>query len=265
VPAKLNQLNKIKVGIVNYLNTKPLIYGIQQSPVADRLLLIEDYPANVARMLMEGTIDVGLVPVAVIPHLKEHHIITDYCIGCAGAVASVGIFSEVPVEKIEKLLLDYQSRTSVALAKVLLKKYWKIEPELVDTSGLAGADYRASIKGATAGVVIGDRALEQRKVSTYMYDLGEAWIDFTGLPFVFAAWVSNKPLPPDFISEFNAANKGGLQHIETVVAENPYPVFDLHKYYTEHISYELTEEKRKGLEMFLSFVSEERVVIKSAI
>jgi chorismate dehydratase len=225
--------------------------------VAGQLLLIEDYPANVARMLMEGTIDVGLVPVAVIPHLKEHHIITDYCIGCTGAVASVGIFSEVPIEKIEKLLLDYQSRTSVALAKVLLKKYWKIEPELVDTR----ADYRASIKGATAGVVIGDRALEQRKVSPYMYDLGEAWINFSGLPFVFAAWVSNKPLPEDFINDFNAANKLGLEQIDRAVADNPFPVFDLHAYYTRHISYELTPEKRKGLHQFLSFVTEERSVV----
>lgn len=248
--AKLNQLNKIKVGIVNYLNTKPLIYGIQRAPVADKILLIEDYPANVARMLIEGTIDVGLVPVAVVPQLKEHHIITDYCIGCTGPVASVAVFSEVPIEKVEKVLLDYQSRTSVALAKVLLRKFWKIEPELVDTR----SDYRASIKGTTAGVVIGDRALEQRKVSPYIYDLGEAWIEMTGLHFVFAAWVSNKPLPDDFIAEFNAANKLGLQHIDDAVAENPYTVFDLHSYYTEHISYELTAGKRKGLDKFLSML-----------
>lgn len=259
VPAKLIQLNKIKVGIVNYLNTKPLIYGIQQAAVAERLLLIEDYPANVARMLVEGTIDVGLVPVAVIPHLKEHHIITDYCIGCTGPVASVAIFSEVPIENIEKVLLDYQSRTSVALAKVLLRKYWKIEPELIDTR----SDYRAAIKGTTAAVVIGDRALEQRKVSPYIYDLGEAWIDFTGLPFVFAAWVSNKPLPQDFITDFNTANKEGLQHIEQAVAENPFPVFDLHAYYTKHISYELTPEKRKGLEKFLSFLTAEQKTQKA--
>jgi chorismate dehydratase len=251
VPAKLNQLNKIKVGIVNYLNTKPLIFGIQHAPVANELLLIEDYPANVARMLMEGTIDVGLVPVAVIPHLKEHHIITDFCIGCTGPVASVAIFSEVPIEKVEKVLLDYQSRTSVALAKVLLRKYWKIEPQLVDTK----SDYRASIKGTTAGVVIGDRALEQRKVSTYLYDLGAAWIDFTGLPFVFAAWVSNKPLPADFITAFNAANKLGLENIDRAVAENPYSIYDLQTYYRQNISYELTDEKRKGLDKFLSFLT----------
>jgi chorismate dehydratase len=258
VPAKLNQLNKIKVGIVNYLNTKPLIFGIQHAPVVNDLLLIEDYPSNIARMLVEGTIDVGLVPVAVIPHLKEHHIITDYCIGCEGPVASVAIFSEVPMEKIEKVLLDYQSRTSVALAKVLLRKYWNIEPELIDTK----EDYRAQIKGTTAGVVIGDRALQQRKVSPYIYDLGEAWIQMTGLPFVFAAWVSNKQLPAGFIEAFNEANKMGLQHIETTVEQNPYTIFDLRQYWTEHISYELTPNKRKGLDKFLSFLHAERAAQK---
>jgi len=244
-------LEKIKVGIVNYLNTKPLVYGIQHSAVTEQLILVEDYPANVARMLVEGSIDVGLVPVAVIPHLKEHHIISDYCIGCTGPVASVAIFSEVPIHDIQTVLLDYQSRSSVALAKVLMREYWQIHPQLSDTK----SDYRSLIKGTTAGVVIGDRALQQRKTSKYIYDLGEAWIQYTGLHFVFAAWVSNKPLPDNFISEFNAANKLGLQHIDEVVAENPFPYFDLYQYYTKHISYELTPEKRKGLEKFLSFLT----------
>lgn len=249
-PAKLIQLDKIKIGIVNYLNTKPLLYGIQHSPVSEDIILIEDYPANIARMLVEGSIDAGLVPVAVIPHLNEYHIVADYCIGCDGAVASVALFSQAPVEAVQKVLLDYQSRTSVALAKVLMKEYWKITPQLADTK----SDYRSLIKGTTAGVVIGDRALEQRKVSEYVYDLGQAWKELTGLPFVFAAWISNKPLPDDFIAAFNAANKLGLEHIDEVVAENPYPVFDLHQYYTRYIRYELDEEKRKGLDKFLSFL-----------
>lgn len=227
------------------------MYGIQHSPVSDRLILIEDYPSNVARLLLDGSIDVGLVPVAVIPHLREYHIVTDYCIGCTGPVASVALFSEVPVNQVQQVLLDYQSRTSVALAKILMREYWQIQPTVTDTK----SDYRSHIKGATAGLVIGDRALEQRKVSPYIYDLGEAWKEFTGLPFVFAAWVSNKPLPENFVHEFNAANKLGLENIETVVAENPYPIFDLHSYYTEHISYGLTDEKRMGLELFISLLN----------
>jgi len=84
---------KIRIGAVSYLNTKPLIYGLSRHPVAAEIELIVDYPAHIARMLMQGQIDVGLVPVAIIPELEESHIITDYCIGCNGAVDSVSLFS----------------------------------------------------------------------------------------------------------------------------------------------------------------------------
>jgi chorismate dehydratase len=249
-PAKLNQLDKIKVGIVNYLNTRPLLYGIRNSAVSEQIELTEDHPANIARLLVDGSIDMGLVPVAVIPHLNEYYINTDYCIGADGAVASVALFSQVEVQQVQKVLLDYQSRTSVALARVLMREYWKIQPQLADTK----SDYRPMIKGTTAGVVIGDRALEQRRVSEYIYDLGAAWKDLTGLPFVFAAWISNKPLPADFIAAFNEANKLGVDNIEKVVAETPYPVFDLHQYYTKYIRYELDADKKLGLERFLQYL-----------
>jgi chorismate dehydratase len=240
-------LNKIRVGAVSYLNTKPLLYGLKRSGLMDRIELVEEYPARIAAMLVNDQIDVGLVPVAIIPLLKEPHIITDYCIGTEGEVASVALFSEVPVEKITTVLLDYQSRTSVNLARILLKEYWKKEVELVD----AKEDFRSAIKGTTAGIVIGDRALEQRKQSPYVYDLGTAWKAHTGLPFVFAAWVANKELGEDFEDAFNRANAYGVSHIAEVVAENEYPVYDLTKYYTENISYQLTENKRKALELFL--------------
>ena len=247
MPPKLDHLKKIRVAAVNYLNTKPLLYGIKRSAVYNEIELLEDYPANVAQMIMDGTADVGLIPVAVIPKLAESHIITDYCIGCNGPVASVCIFSEVPIEKVEKVFLDYQSRTSVMLAKVLLKEYWKSNAELIDASG---EDFRSQINGTTAGLVIGDRALAQRQYSTYIYDLGEAWKDHTGLPFVFAAWVSNKKLPQEFINEFNVANGLGFQHLEEVIGENPYAFYDLSVYYNQNISYNLDPLKQQGLQIF---------------
>jgi chorismate dehydratase len=198
-------------------------------------------------MLLDNDIDVGLVPVAILPKMKEHYIISDYCIGSVGKVASVCLFTEVPLEKIEKVLLDYQSRTSVALIKVLIKEFWKIEVVFENTSG----NYQSKIAGTTAGLVIGDRALEQRKVSPFIYDLGEEWEKFTGLPFVFAAWISNKKLDDNFIDEFNKANAFGLNRIEEVVKENPFPIFDLAYYYSDCISFKLDENKKKGLELFL--------------
>jgi chorismate dehydratase len=240
---------KIRVGAVSYLNTKPLLYGIRHSnSLMQQIEITEDYPAKVAQQLIDGTIDVGLVPVAIIPRLQEHFIITDYCIGTTGEVASVCLFSDVPLEDVTKVLLDYQSRTSVALTKLLLKNYWNTNPELED----ANTDFRSSIKGTTAGVVIGDRAFEQRLQSKYMYDLGLAWKAYTGLPFVFAAWVANKPLPNDFIETFNDANAEGLRHLDEVIAGLQSPHYDLKKYYTQNISYNLDEKKRKGLKRFLA-------------
>jgi len=213
--------------------------------------LIIDYPARIAAMLLKDEIDMGLVPVAVLPFLGEYHINGNYCIGSDGDVASVCMFSETKIEKIEKVLLDYQSRTSVALARVLLKEYWKISPELVD----AEKDFRVHIRGTTAGVVIGDRALEQRQISPYVYDLAGAWKSLTGLPFVFAAWISNKRLDPGFIEEFDEANRQGILAIDKVVAETPFSIFNLKDYYTSHLGYRLDDAKRRGLEKFLSYIS----------
>lgn len=245
---KLNQLKKIKVGIVNYLNTRPMLYGIEDSDVMEEMELIRDYPANVAKSLLEGTIDMGLVPVAIIPRMKEYYINTDYCIGCDGEVASVCIHSEVPIDQVKRVLLDYQSRTSVNLAKVLLREYFKIQPELVQ----AGENYQLEIKDDTAGVVIGDRSLRQRNISKYTYDLGAAWKAHTGLPFVFAAWISNKPIDPGFIERFNEANGIGMKHIQEIVNGIDFPDYDLKKYYEENIRYNLDERKLQALDLFLS-------------
>jgi chorismate dehydratase len=214
------------------------------------LELSADYPAKIAQQLIDGEVDVALVPVATIPKLKEYHIVSDFCIGAEGAVASVCLFSEVPLNEIKRIYLDYQSRTSVALLKVLVREHWKLDVELIDTTG----DYQDKIKGTDAGLVIGDRALEQRHVSPYIYDLAEHWMRFTSLPFVFAAWISNKPLPAEFIQQFNNANSLGIHNIPAVVAENPYPLYDLTTYYTQNISYPLTPSKRQGLQRFLSYL-----------
>lgn len=238
---------KIRVGAVNYLNTKPLIYGFEKGAMKDEIYLLLDHPANIGRMLLEDKIDIGLVPVAVLPAMKEYFIVSDYCIGCDGEVASVCLFSEVPLSEIERVLLDYQSQTSAALLKILIKEHWGISPALLETV----EDYRQQIKGTTAGLIIGDRALEQRKISKFKYDLGFEWKQLTGLPFVFAAWISNKQMPEEFIRSFNKANETGLQHLKDVVRENHYPFFDLKEYYTAYIRYLLSTDARKGLDTFI--------------
>lgn len=241
-------MGKIRVAAVSYLNTKPLLYGIERHPVRDEIELIVDYPAKIAQMLIDDEVDIGLIPVAATLKLKEWHTVSDYCIGANGPVASVCIFSEMPIDEIETVYLDYQSRTSVNLAKVLLKEYWKKDVVFLDAKG---EDFRQKIVGSTAGVIIGDRALEQRQHSTYIYDLAEAWKLHTGLPFVFAAWIANKKLPSAFERLFNEANSIGFDHIDDIVKQNPFEAFDLKNYYTKCIDYNLDETKRKAMQLFL--------------
>jgi chorismate dehydratase len=244
---------KLKVGIVSYLNTKPLLYGLQLPPVNGQIELIEDHPAHLAEMLVKDEIDLGLIPIAAISQLNEYFIVGDYCIGTEGEIASVGLFSEVPINKIKKVYLDYQSRSSVALLKWLMKEYWGIYPKIIQAED---EGYREKIAGTTAGLVIGNRAFEQRRLSTFIYDLGTEWKKITGLPFVFAAWVSKKKLPDDFIEMFNKANAEGLRHIDEIISETPFELYDLKKYYTLHVSYLFDERKRNGMELFLRYISE---------
>lgn len=248
---------KIRVGAVSYLNTKPLIYGFECGMMTETVDLKIDFPSKIASMLLEDKIDIGLVPVAIIPEIQEYYIISDYCIGCDGEVASVCLFSDVPLGKIEKILLDYQSRTSVELLKILIKQFWKIEPVLEETEG----EYQSKIGGTTAALIIGDRALEQRKVSPYIFDLGLEWKKFTGLPFVFAAWISNKKLDKGFINSFNEVNGVGLSKIETIVKDNPFSKFNLNDYYTKYISFQLNEKKQEALNLFLNKISSGSLIV----
>ena len=241
------------MGAVSYLNTKPLIYGFEKGMMKEEVELVMDYPANIASMLLKDEIDIGLVPVAILPALKEYYLISDYCIACDGEVASVCLLSEVPVNEIQTVLLDYQSKTSVALLKILLKEHWNIKPKMVE----AQKGYELSISGTTAGLVIGDRALEQRNKSKYCYDLGQAWKELTGLPFVFAVWVSNKSMDKQFIEKFNMTNDLGITHIEEVIKLSNFLSFDLKLYYTKYIKYIIDNKKQNGLNEFLNRIEKQ--------
>jgi chorismate dehydratase len=241
-----------RIGAVSYLNTRPLLLGLAHEGFKNRIDLVKSYPAKIAQDLLSGQIDIGLVPVAIIPQLTHPHIISNYVIGTNGAVASVALFSQVPIDEIKSIYLDYQSRTSVQLLKILLAQFWKKEVEfLAATEG-----YIDQISGTTAGLIIGDRALDNLNKFPYMYDLGLAWKQHTGLPFVFAAWVANQPIPAEFMAAFDAANGYGVARLEEVISLIPAneQVYDLHKYYTENISYVYDEEKKLGLNAFLNLI-----------
>ncbi len=229
------------------MNTKPFIYGLQNGPIKDEIELLLDYPSNLVKMLQSDQIDIGLVPVGALPSLGEYHIISDYCIGTEGEVASVAVFSEVPMEQIEQVYLDYQSRTSVLLCRLLFEKHWKKNVQFIDAKDEA---YINSIKGTTAGLIIGDRALMNYNRYKYVYDLGLGWKEMTGLPFVFAVWVSLKKLLPQQVGQFGASLGKGISNIDLVELA-PIATYDLKRYLNENLSYLLDNKKRHALDNFI--------------
>lgn len=251
-------MNHLKVTAVSYLNTKPLLYGILRSPLARKINLSLDIPAVCAARLRSGEADLGLVPVGALPELPEWHLVSDYCIGAEGAVNTVALFSEVPLEEVEAIYLDHHSRTSAALTRLLLEQYWQYNPRLLE----AHPGYIEKIKGRTAGLVIGDRTIGLHDRFPYVYDLGEAWTEHTGLPFVFAAWVSRRPLEESFVQEFNEALNKGIRHIPELkyLLPSPHPAFDLEHYFTHYISYHLDAPKRRAMDIFLRWLQEDGTV-----
>ena len=245
----------IRISVVSYLNSKPFIYGLKNGKFNSDVDIQEDIPSVCAEKLLSGKADIGLVPVAILPALNEYKIISDYCIGANGKVNSVLLLSEVPLQDIKTILLDYQSRTSVLLARVLAKKFWNIQPDWMSTSN----DYEKDISGNTAGVIIGDRALILKRNFSYVYDLSEEWKKFTGLPFVFACWVSVRKLDEKFISEFNTALENGLRKINEIAKKEKLINLSeetIRKYLIECIDYRLDEKKKTAMNSFLEMISE---------
>jgi len=246
-------MDKIKISAVSYLNTKPFIFGIRNSALFPSVTLTLDNPSDCAQKLMNGESDIGLVPSGVLKSLHTSKIIPGFCIGATGKVGSVLLLSEVPLNKIETILLDYQSKTSVKLVKIISADHWKISPGFSEAS----PGYEHEINGSVAGVVIGDRALQLKHRFNYVYDLSLAWYEHTGLPFVFACWVSNGRADEEFISSFVNALAVGVQSIDEMLQSESQITKDFpgaENYLKNQVEYILDNEKRKGLDLFLSMI-----------
>ncbi len=241
------------ISVVSYLNSLPFISGLEKLSKTERIILSKDIPSECARKLLTGEADIGLVPVAVIPQLKEYHIISDYCIGAFKEVQSVMLYSHVPLKEIKTILLDHHSRTSAMLIQLLAKEHWKISLQFIHD-----ADTNEKIiEGKTAALVIGDRALAMQGKFPFQFDLATAWFEMTGLPFVFACWVSNRKLEDDFVSRFNEALKSGVESRNRLSLENYSPELSpavKSKYLNNIICYELNDEMKAGMKRFLEII-----------
>lgn len=230
----------IKIGNVSYVNSYPFQYGLDSNSDFEIFKLV---PSAIANALENDEIDVGLVPLAAFIQHKNWVLLSDFCIGAMGEVKTVLLLSKKQISEVKTICFDLESRSSNMLTKVLCKNYWKINPN------------EAPLKNADACVMIGDKAFQDYSEEyKYRYDLSQEWYNYAKLPFVFAVWVSNKPLFKDDVRKLNDALQFGVEHIDESIEKykssmkiSPETAKD---YLTQNISYPLDDEKRKAIELF---------------
>jgi chorismate dehydratase len=248
--------DKIRISAVKYANTYPFLYGLTATGFDKKVILSTDHPADCAARLINGDADIGLIPVAALPSLKEYYIITDYCLGAYGKVKTVLLLSNCPFNEIQTINLDYRSRSSVNLARILAKNFWKREFAWKSTSDKFNF---INIPGNEGVVLIGDQCFEFQDRFRFRADLAEEWYKFTGLPFTFACWTANKKLDEGFISEFNVALRTGVTDIPAVIKKYGTTGIirgnDLKIYLTENMSFDLNDNKREAIRVFLDYIS----------
>jgi cyclic dehypoxanthinyl futalosine synthase len=244
---------RLRVAAVQYLNARPLFEGLDREPASARVALDLALPSEVARRVAEDEADVALMPIAAAATIGDLRIVRGCAIGARGKVRSVVLASELPLEELESVALDLSSRTSVALARLIASRLrGGKEPRWI---GLPAARAIDAIGGKTGAVVIGDPALTIEGKHRHVIDLGEAWLDWTGLPFVFAAWCGRAGAV-DAADEkvlFDAKLRG-LAHRDAIADEHALRTgldpASLRAYLRHAIRYDLDDVERAGLERF---------------
>ncbi len=237
-----------KISAVSYTNTKPFVFGIYQTNLITTIDLSLDIPSLCAEKVLNDEVDIGLVPVAtLLGNMNLLTIISCYGICATGVVNSVFLLSNKPVQHIHTVRLDTHSQTSNLLLKVLLKYFWKLSVEFVDSE----------INEVDASVLIGDRTFGETKNYEFVYDLSQIWQEFTQLPFVFAVWVANKYIEQSFVEQFNCALSVGIANIASVIKDHEKTVdnFDIADYLVNKIQYHISEKHEEGMQLFLKLAS----------
>jgi chorismate dehydratase len=255
----------VRLGAVGYLNARPLVYGLEARP---QFRLRYDVPSECSRLLHEGAIDLGLIPSIEYLRGGPYEIVPDLAIASDGPVASVLIFTKRPMADVRSIALDTSSRTSVALVRVLCARLFTITPTLEPR----GPDLDDMLSRCDAALIIGDKALFQEPAlergaseAIETIDLGKAWRELTGLPFVYAFWAGRPGvLAPDDVQALVRARDEGVVRPDSLAREylatTPRWQTLGAEYLRHNISYHLGEREREGLQLFYRFAAEAGVV-----
>ncbi|MCK9618035.1 MAG: menaquinone biosynthesis protein [Lentimicrobiaceae bacterium] len=247
-----NTKKPVRISAISYLNTLPFVYGLTHYFDGDSIELQLEVPSVSAQKMILKQAEIGLLPVAALPLLSDEYRILDYCIGTRDKVNTVLLLSNVPLQSIKTISLDYDSRTSVELVKILARYYWKIQPDYVSL-----AREESHVQDISdAAVFIGDKTFSLKSRFAYIYDLATEWNRFTGLPFVFACWVAVNSLSEDFISQFSQAIEFGIAHIRESIMDKNLPISEseAYDYLTRNISFRFDAAKKAAMEKFLSYL-----------
>jgi chorismate dehydratase len=251
--------SELRIGAVSYLNSRPLIQDLGQLAPAARVTI--DLPSRLADDLVAGRLDVGLLPSIEYFRIRGCTIVSDACIACRGPVRSVKLYCRVPIARVKSLALDIGSRTSAALTRILLCEQFGIAPQVT----LLPIGAAANETAADAVLLIGDRGmLPPDERFAVVWDLGEEWYRWAGLPFVFAMWIARPQVSLNGISRIlgEARDRGAARVAEIARQAAPelgLPEFDCLAYLRDNLAFHFGPGEREGLSLFYKLAVKHRL------
>ena len=247
----------VRLGAVGYLNARPLTWALDRAP--ERWQIRYDVPAVCSALLRKGDVDLGLIPSFDYLEAPDYRLVPGVGIGSRGPVASVALFTRVPLQEVRRIALDASSRTSVTLVKVLCHHRFHIAPEFVSH----GPDLDAMTRGSDAALLIGDPALEADHESRGLVkiDLGAEWTAMTGLPFVYAAWTGRATaISPSDVRLLQDAQEEGVRSADVIAAEygrgDAAATARAVAYLKDNVRYGIGPDDARGLQMFLDYAAD---------
>jgi chorismate dehydratase len=272
-------MSKLRISIVEYLNTAPLVWGFAEGPLEGKYDLSFTLPSQCAEALRRGDADVAIIPAIEYQRIDDLVAIPEIAIAAKGEVRSILVVAKKPIEMAKRVALDTSSRSSVALVRLLARDYWKIRPEFIDLP----PDASEMLQQADAALVIGDPALrislkmdalsgkapsgerccqgdpDDMPVpgfeAVWVYDIAQQWREMTGKPCVLAIWAARRgALTAEALADFQASKQYGLQRVseiaEAAAVKLDLPPRALARYLSENIHFDLSGGYLEGLELF---------------
>ena len=245
-------VNKTRLNAVSYLNTRPLTYGLEQGGLDHGFEIFYDIPSVCARQVRTGEAAAGVIPsIEYARSAVPYAIVPGISIASDGPVGSILLFHRVPLRRIRTVAMDVSSRTSVALARIVLRERYGLDFDAFDHP----PDVPAMLERADAALVIGDPALEYVERPEPRLDLGEAWRELTGLPFVYAFWAGKEGgLTPGEVERLIASKERGVSALDEIAelhaGNRSRPTSFYASYLKDNLAYDLGDRERRGLMEF---------------